>query len=50
MLAPPGELAPPPRGNPGSATGNGPEIVRILRKSILLFTVHNASEQGDTNE
>ena len=21
MLAPPGELAPPPRGNPGSATG-----------------------------
>ena len=22
MLAPPGELAPPPRGNPGSATGN----------------------------
>ena len=22
MLAPPGESAPPPRGNPGSATGN----------------------------
>ena len=22
MLAPPGELAPPPRGNPGSATGD----------------------------
>ena len=23
MLAPSGELAPPPRGNPGSATGSG---------------------------
>ena len=26
--APPGELAPPPRGNPGSATGLGPGAVQ----------------------
>ena len=32
MLAPPGELAPPPRGNPGSATGDI-EIKEVTNKT-----------------
>ena len=30
MLAPPGELAPPPRGNLGSATGYGQLVTVIM--------------------
>ena len=40
MLAPPpGELAPPPRGNPGSATG--PDIAQcsVIRIDILLLFI-----------
>ena len=36
MLAPPGELAHPPRGNPGSATVNYPEVK--LDDNISSFT------------
>ena len=32
MLAPPGELAPPPRGNPGSANASGCNFTLNLRK------------------
>ena len=38
MLAPPGELAPPPRGNSGSATASSPlqQTVRILMECTLV--------------
>ena len=36
MLAPPGELAPPPRGNPGSATGKGSFILERKQKYFFL--------------
>ena len=58
MLAPPGELMPPPRGNYGSATGfDAVSIVnprKLSQKSILVHTFieiiillnHTASQSG----
>ena len=45
MLAPPppGELAPPPRENPGSATGYGNPKHVTTRKDIRWINAHNAS-------
>ena len=34
MLAPPGELAPPPRGNPGSATDRGLDLSKNNNTSV----------------
>ena len=42
MLAPPGELAPPPQGNPGSATAcneTEPEIITDFSSIILLQSI-----------
>ena len=36
MLVPPGELAPPPQGNPGSATGVVTALVE-LRELVFVF-------------
>ena len=39
MLAPPGQLAPPPRGNPGSATGHFEnDNVRMYRNHLSIRT------------
>ena len=43
MLAPPGEFAPPPRGNPGSATGYEIFVIKLVQvrnfKLGLLFLI-----------
>ena len=35
---PPGEMAPPPRGNPGSATGKLPIFLASLKPTTFLLT------------
>ena len=46
MLAPPGELAPPPRGNPGSATVNI-MLAQISRHGIMEFSGNHVERTRD---
>ena len=39
MLGPPGELVPPPRGKPGSATGETTRICFRANQKTMSFTV-----------
>ena len=43
MLAPPGELAPPPRGNPGSAT----DMDQLVHRPTCNFLGKNQSKEMD---
>ena len=47
MLAPPGELAPPPRGNPGSATGMSSVVLQKIE--IIRQTFFELNGIIDTN-
>ena len=51
MLAPPGELAPPPRGNPGSATvkqrhfhKDSSEFVGFIFKILICMEIQNCTD------